>query len=290
MTDPARPAALAHFEEIAGDYDAVLCDVWGVIHNGRSAFASACDALVRFRARGGKVCLLTNAPVPKRQVLRYFEPLGVPEEAFDDCVSSGDATRALLERLSGKALWRLGADEGWEHDRFLYEGLDAKFVDDPAKAELGLIIGLRDQIGGEHPESYREELAAIARTGLKLVCANPDIQVRIGDRLHWCGGALAQIYEQEGGQAIYAGKPHPAIYDLAYEKLAALGVPRSARLLAIGDGPITDLKGANAQGIDALYVGTGLADHAGDDFLSDAARLLAESAVTATYAQPALRW
>ncbi len=290
MTDLAPPSALEHLQEIASDYDAILCDVWGVLHNGRAAFAPACEALVNFRAQGGKVCLLTNAPVPKAQVIRYFEPLGVPDNAFDDCVSSGDATRALLARYAGKSLWRLGADEGWEHDRFLYEGLDLDFVEDPAEADFGLIIGLRDQIGGEHPESYRDELKQIAKLGLELVCANPDIQVRIGDKLHWCGGALAQIYKEEGGRAVYAGKPHAAIYDLAYAKLEQFGVPRSSRILAIGDGPVTDMKGANAQSLDALYVGTGLANHEGGDFLSDVQDLLSDNGVCARYAQPILTW
>ena len=281
---------LEHLEDVAGGYDAILCDVWGVIHNGRKAFAPACEALTAFRASGGKVCLLTNAPVPKAQVVRYFEPLGVPDTAFDDCVSSGDATRALLARYSGKRLWRLGADEGWEHDRFLYQGLDLTFVDDPAEADLGLIVGLRDQIGGEHPDGYRKELADISKLGLELVCANPDIQVRIGDRLHWCGGALARIYEHEGGKVIYPGKPHGAIYALAYQRLEPLGVTDTSRILAIGDGPVTDLKGANREGLDALYVGTGLAAYQGGDFAIEAEQVLSENQVQARYAQPVLTW
>ncbi|MEO9971863.1 MAG: TIGR01459 family HAD-type hydrolase [Hyphomonadaceae bacterium] len=296
MTDPvsrksAEVVELANLQTVASDYDAILCDVWGVIHNGRSAFAPACDALVNFRKLSGRrVVLITNAPVPKAQVLRYFAPLGVPDEAFDDCVSSGDATRALLAKYQGRKIWRIGADEGWEHDRFLYEGLDLHFVDDPAEADLGLIIGLRDQ-ANDHPEAYRDELTDLSKTGLELVCANPDIQVRIGDRLHWCGGALAQIYEQQGGTAIYPGKPHAAIYDLAFAKLESLGgAPDRARVLAIGDGPVTDLKGANREGLDALYVGTGLAAHVDGDFISDARSLLDENTVTARYAQPMLTW
>lgn len=276
--------------DIADDYDAIFCDVWGVIHNGRAAFAEACDALVRFRETGRRVVLLTNAPVPKRQVIRYFEPLGVPDEAFDECVSSGDATRAVLDTHSDKAIWRLGADEGWEHDRHLYDGLDLTFADHPEEAQLGLIIGLRDQ-ANDHPDDYRDELTGIARTGLPLICANPDIQVRIGDRLHWCGGALARIYEAAGGDVIYPGKPYAPIYDLARQKLAALGgMPASPRILAIGDGPGTDLAGANAQGLDALYVGTGLAQYSKNTFAAGTAELLAEQGVSARYVQTALTW
>lgn len=281
---------LPGLREIADRYDAVLCDVWGVIHNGRKAFGPACEALVKYRELGGRVILLTNAPVPNQQVTRYFAPLGVPGEAFDDVVSSGDATRALLAANSGKVIWRLGADAGWEHDRHLYEGLGLAFADDPEEADLGLIIGLRDQ-ETEHPDDYEAELAGIAATGLPLVCANPDIQVRIGQRLHWCGGALARIYEQLGGRVIYPGKPHAPIYDLAEQRLAALGtVPARARILAIGDGPATDIAGANRRGLDALYVGTGLARHEGRDFEAGTRALLADAGVQARYAQAELSW
>ena len=283
---------LSGLRQVAEEYDAILCDVWGVIHNGRAAFAPACEALVNFRRAGGRVALITNAPVPKAQVLRYFEPLGVPDTAFDDCVSSGDATRALLEQNQGRKIWRIGVDEGWEHDRFLYEGLDLDLVDDPAKADLGLIIGLRN-LKDDHPDQYREEMAEVAKSGIELICANPDIQVRIGDKLHWCAGALAQIYEQEGGAVIYPGKPHSAIYDLAFETLGRLGAPVDrSTVLAIGDSPKTDMRGAAGQGIDALYVGTGLAEHSQEAsvFATEVRALLREYDVSAKYAQLGLHW
>ena len=278
--------------EIASDYDAILCDVWGVIHNGRAAFEPACEALVQFRAGGGRVILITNAPVPSQQVLDYMKPLNIPAEAFDACVSSGDATREVLRQNADKVLWTLGNDSDWEHDRYLYDGLDLERADTPDKAGLGLLIGMRD-MRADHPEDYRGELAGIAKSGLELVCANPDIQVRIGDKLHWCAGALAQIYEQEGGQVLYPGKPYSAIYDLAFEKLNEVGLAvDKARVLAIGDSPKTDMRGAAGQGIDALYVGTGLAKHgAGSARFEDEVRaLLNEYETHATFAQPGLVW
>lgn len=281
---------LPGLRQVASHYDAILCDVWGVLHNGRKAFAAASEALVAYRAQGGRVVLVTNAPVPNAQVVRYFEPLGVSHDSFDACVSSGDATRALLETYTGKTVWRMGADEGWEHDKFLYEGLDIEFTDQPDKADIGLLIGLRNQ-ADDHPDDYANELSEVAKTGLTLICANPDIQVRIGDKLHWCAGALAQIYESSGGQVVYPGKPHAAIYDLARALLKDMGcTPAPNRILAIGDSPITDIRGANAQGFDALYVGTGLASHDSGDFAGGVARLMAEEDVVATYAQPELAW
>lgn len=274
---------------VADRYGALLCDVWGVIHNGRKAFGPACDALVRYRETGGRVVLITNAPVPKAQVLRYFQPLGVPDAAFDDCVSSGDATRSVLRSYEGKRLWLIGADRGFAGDRALWQGLDIDFVDTP-DADAILCMGLDDN---EHddPEDYRGRVQPGVEAGLLMICANPDIQVRVGNTLVWCAGALARIYEQEGGAVIYPGKPHPVIYDFARERLAALGLSSDAGpLLAIGDGPITDIRGANREAIDSLYVGSGLAADDTGDFARQTAEHLAAAGVTATYAMPALRW
>ncbi len=275
-------------EPIAGQYDAILCDVWGVLHNGRHAFESACEALVRFRDRGGAVCLITNAPVPRSQVLRYFDPLGVPAEAYDDCVSSGDATRDILRRRTEEVFWRLGADEGWEHDRYLYEGLNLQFGL-PGEADTVLCIGLEDQIEDE-PEAYRPRLARAVERGMTMICANPDIKVRIGDQLYWCAGALAQIFEDEGGEVIYPGKPHSAIYDLALTRLSELGVaPPPQRILCIGDSPTTDMLGAQKQGFDGLYVGTGLHQH-GADFVNEVHNLVNSHKVAVKWALPTLTW
>ena len=283
IATPSFPHGLS---EVADQYDAILCDVWGVIHNGRQAFRDACIALVAFREAGGKVVLITNAPVPKAQVLRYFEPLGVPSEAFDDCVSSGDATRAELARRQDQTIWRLGADEGWEHDRFLYQGLDLNFADN-ADADLMLCIGLRDSVN-DHPSQYRAELALGIERRLPMICANPDKQVRVGGNLHWCAGALAELYEEMGGEVIYPGKPHPAIYVLALERLATLGCD-SRRILCIGDSPATDLAGGRSQGFDTLYVGTGLKEH-GDSFETEVLDLLTDYGETATFAMTGLKW
>ncbi len=283
MTAPLFPPGLAG---LAGRYDTILCDVWGVIHNGRAAFTEACDALVKFRQQGGRVCLITNAPVPEAQVIRYFEPLGVPAEAFDACVSSGDATRYELAQRPGQTVWRLGGDEGWEHDRYLYEGLDLKF-EDSAKADLLLCIGLRD-MANDQPEDYRAELKEGVDRGLPMLCANPDKQVRVGGKLDWCAGALADVYEDLGGQVIYPGKPYAPIYKLALERVAVMGAP-ARNILCIGDSPATDVRGARGQGFDSLYVGTGLKQH-GPDFEAEVTDLLADYGEMATYAMTGLRW
>ena len=285
MTHLQFPGGLA---AIADRYDAILCDVWGVIHNGRHAFDEACEALVRFREQGGAVCLITNAPVPKAQAIRYFDPMGVPHEAFDDCVTSGDATREILASRVGDVIWRMGADEGWEHDRYLYEGLDLQFGE-AREADTLLCIGLEDH-GHDEPEDYRDRLAEAADRGMEMICANPDIRVRIGDRLYWCAGALAKIFEEEGGAVIYPGKPHDPIYDLALSKLEDLGIePAPERVLCIGDSPGTDMLGAQKRGYDGLYVGTGLKQH-GEAFEQEVQDRPQEYGVKAAWAMPKLPW
>ncbi|MBA3067073.1 MAG: TIGR01459 family HAD-type hydrolase [Hyphomonas sp.] len=283
MTALQFPAGLSG---LADRYDTILCDVWGVIHNGRAAFPEACDALVKFRAQGGQVSLITNAPVPEAQVVRYFEPLGVPKAAFDVCVSSGDATRAELAARLDMTVWRMGGDEGWEHDRFLYDGLGLTLIDNDT-ADLLLCIGLRDQ-ANDQPEDYRAELARAVAKGLPMLCANPDKQVRVGGKLYWCAGALADIYEDLGGQVIYPGKPYAPIYQLAIARLTGLNAPPQ-RILCIGDSPATDVRGARLQGFDSLYVGTGLKQH-GTDFEAEVTDLLADYGERATYAMTGLRW
>ncbi|MCA8900030.1 MAG: TIGR01459 family HAD-type hydrolase [Hyphomonas sp.] len=286
MTTVQFPDGLS---DIASRYDAILCDVWGVIHNGRSAFTEACEALKQFREGGGHVCLITNAPVPKAQVVSYFTPLGVPDGTFDDCVSSGDVCREELSRRRDQKIWRMGVDSSWERDKHLYEGLGLDFVA-PEEAELLLCIGLKDQ-ANEHPEMYRNELKTGVDLGLPMLCANPDKQVRVGNRLYWCAGALAEIYEELGGSVIYPGKPHPAIYETALAHLDAIaGAPVDrSRVLCIGDSPSTDVRGARLQGFDSLYVGTGLKEH-GADFRSEVIELLASYGEQASWAMTGLRW
>lgn len=276
--------------QVAGDYDVILSDVWGVVHNGREAFADACVALKKFRDAGGTVILITNAPVPKHRVTGLFPQLGVPMDCFDDCVASGDATRNVLAKLAPGPIYPIGI----AGDDTVYAGLGIELTDDPAQAKVVCCTSLRDFPGGT-PEPYREEMRRLVGRGLPMICANPDVQFRRGDRLIWSAGALAKIYEEEGGQVIYPGKPDAPIYELAFERAAAIRGSKVSRprTLAIGDGPSTDVLGANRQGIDALFIGSGIHGHAmqaGDGFETWARELLAGEGVNARYAMPLLAW
>lgn len=284
------PQLLSGLSAIASEYDAILCDVWGVIHDGRRAFGGACEALKRFREERGPVILITNAPVPRERVTRVFSRVGVPNDCFDDVATSGEATRHELETYAPGPVYAIGLKD----DRTLYEGLPLVFTDDPEQARVVSCTSLRDYPDGR-PDTYRDELARLAARGLPMICANPDLQFRHGDTLIWAAGALAQLYESVGGVVIRPGKPDAPIYRLAFDKLETLTgeVIAPARTLAIGDGPVTDLLGAMKQGLDAIFIGGGIHGQAlatGEDFLKSARDVLQADGVVARYAMPELAW
>jgi HAD superfamily hydrolase (TIGR01459 family) len=248
------PDFIEHFEPLARDYDVLLCDVWGVIHNGVAAFAPACDALLRFRQRGGTAILITNAPRPGASVARILDRLAVPRQAYDAIASSGDTTRGIVESRRGQSVFHLGP----ERDKPIFLGLDVAFAPFET-ADYVVCSGLFDDTV-ETPESYRDMLAAMRARSLFMVCANPDIVVERGDALVYCAGALADAYAALGGEVLYCGKPYPPIYQTA---LAAAKAARGTevplkRVLAIGDSVRTDLKGATALGLDSLFVTSGI--------------------------------
>jgi HAD superfamily hydrolase (TIGR01459 family) len=244
---------IINLHEISQHYDAVLCDVWGVIHNGRKAFVESCDALAAFRAQGKPVVLISNAPRPSSIIPGQLEHLGVRRDAWDAIVTSGDATRAEIEKRGPRG-YKIGPSK----DEGLYEGLPVDFRPIES-ADYIICTGLRDDLS-EPPESYRDELSALAARNLPFICANPDRVVQFGGQLIPCAGALADIYEELGGQVIMAGKPFAPIYTLtiaAAERLAGRTLQRD-RLLCIGDGVQTDVAGAHNQKLDCLFVAAGI--------------------------------
>ena len=194
-------------------YDIVLCDVWGVIHNGVRSFPEACDALTQWGARVGPVVLISNAPRPSYDVVEQLDSLGVPRAAWSGFVTSGDATRALLAARAPGKVWRIGPDR----DAPLYAGFDLDLTGSCEDADFIGCSGLYDD-ETEIPEDYRDRLAVAARRGVTFICANPDRVVQRGDKLIFCAGALADLYESLGGEVIMAGKPFAPIYDLAIAK------------------------------------------------------------------------
>lgn len=239
---------------LASQYDALLSDVWGVVHNGITSFPEACEALKRFRADGGTVVLITNAPRPGKVVVKLLDKLAVAREAYDDIVSSGDVTRAVIAARTQKNIFHIGP----ERDLPIFDGLDLRFVEFEA-ADYVVCTGLQnDEVEG--PEDYRDLLMRLRARNLFMVCGNPDVVVERGEKLVYCAGAIADLYAGLGGEVLYAGKPHQPIYAQALARISALrGAPAPlARLLAIGDSVRTDLKGAAAFGIDCLFITAGI--------------------------------
>ncbi|MEO8926154.1 MAG: TIGR01459 family HAD-type hydrolase [Caulobacteraceae bacterium] len=282
---------VAGLADVAAPYDVLLCDVWGVIHNGREAFAAPCAALARWRRERGPVVLISNSPRPWGDVADQMDALGVPREAWSVLVTSGDATQGLLAARAPGPAWRIGP----ERDSPLYEGLGLRFADIEAAAFI-VCTGLNDD-EVETPEDYRAPLAEGVARGLEMICANPDKVVQRGDRLIYCAGALADLYQDLGGLVVMAGKPFTPIYDLCLartEKLLGRRLDRR-RALAIGDGIATDLKGAQLQNLDALFIASGIHGGAALGGASDldmaaVEALLAREDARAAFAMVDLAW
>ena len=265
------PDMIDSLDAILARYDAVLCDVWGVVHNGETHFEAACAALKRARNTGRAVVLMTNSPRRSDSVLSQLRTIGVPDDCFDRVVSSGDVTRQLIAEGPRK-VFHLGPDR----DLGLYDDLDVEMVEE-FEAQSVVCTGLWND-DDDTPEDYRELLMRLRARNLPFICANPDIVVERGDRLIWCAGALARDYGQLGGRTLIAGKPYAPIYQASLKAAGdVLGreIGRD-RVLAIGDGMMTDIKGAVDNGIDVLYVSAGIhARDYGDPLNPDRDRLAA---------------
>ena len=276
----SEPRLISGLSEIAPDHDALICDIWGVVHNGQTPFPEAAEALRRFRKERGRVVLLSNAPRMPDSVEEQFGRIGVATDFYDAIVTSGGATQEDLLRRGPLSLYYIGP----EMDGSLLQGLSIARKD-VGEAELAVCVGLRDDLT-ETPGDYAGLLAEMRARNLVMLCANPDLKVYRGKQLCWCAGALAQAYEALGGKVVYYGKPYPAIYEAA---LKAAGEPE--RPLAIGDALVTDLKGAKDAGLEALFIADGL--H-GEEIEPYTARHLGEMFavhhVSAKAAMRALKW
>jgi len=241
-------------QDLGSRYRAWLVDIWGVMHNGRDAFPRAFTATRAFRETGGIVVLLSNSPRPSPEVKEQLRSFGVPDEAYDATVTSGDLTRYELGKHQGARVFHLGP----ERDRPIFTGLDVT-LSAPEDAALVVCTGLFND-DTETPDDYVDLLRDMAARGVTMICANPDLMVERGHQLIYCAGALAVVYEDLGGKVIYAGKPYAPVYDLALETIAGLAgetIPKN-KVLAVGDGVKTDIAGAANLGLDAVFVASGL--------------------------------
>jgi HAD superfamily hydrolase (TIGR01459 family) len=278
----------ATLSQLRERYDTLYCDVWGVIRDGHRLLPDAIHALQQFRQSGGRVCLVSNSPRRNESLGAMLSGMGLPGDAIDGIVTSGDAIYAqLAKRSPGKAL-RIGPD----FDDALYADLELEFVDIET-ADFISCTGPDDYWDGK-PEDYQAILERALERKLDLVCANPDIVVQAEDKLIFCAGAIARLYRHMGGTSVVAGKPHAPIYKLAAQCLEQSGErPDLKNILAVGDGPETDLEGATRAGIDALFIADGILGSAGDarNFDIDAiSSALKSYRVDARWAAPQLIW
>ncbi|MDX2274782.1 MAG: TIGR01459 family HAD-type hydrolase [Hyphomonadaceae bacterium] len=280
--------ALRSLDDISDQYDAILCDVWGVIHNGRRPYLPACAALERARARGLSVLLFSNVPKPRESIPPQLARIGAPRSAWDAIITSGDAIRGELAARAPGPMFKIGPGD---FDRPLWEGLGLIETELSAALFIGISGLFNDD---DTPEQYADILRQAKARDMELLCANPDIVVQFGDKLIWCAGAVARDYEAMGGRVVMAGKPFAPIYTLAYRELQMLrGKPvEKSRILAIGDGIGTDVKGAAAEGLDCIFVAAGTHGESlwtdGVLDLEKAKRALAAENLSPRYAMAAL--
>lgn len=245
--------------EVADQYDGFILDLWGVIHDGSTAYAGAAETLAQLKALGKKTVMLSNAPRRSFALVDLMNKMGIERSLYGEVMSSGEAVHIALERRADPWFAKLGhrcLHIGPERDKNIFEGLNLELVGDVAQAEFLMNTG-PDRFE-ETVEDYAPVLDQALARALPMVCANPDlIVIREGKKII-CAGALAEYYEHKGGDVRYRGKPDPAIYEVCLEKL---GITDRKKVLAVGDGFHTDIAGANASGIDVLFCTGGVHAH-----------------------------
>lgn len=246
---------LAGIAPVAAGAEAWISDIWGVLHNGATAFPSAGETCVRYRADGGVVVLVTNAPYRESHVANMLRKMGVPRDAYDAIVTSGEVTRRLISAHQGGSVVHLGPDRY----SAIFDDINVTRGDLSAASKAVVCTGLYND-DHETPADYAARLAAFRAHDIPMICANPDIVVERGHTLHYCAGALAEAYEKLGGRVEYAGKPHAPIYAEAFRLINQIKgrAVDKANIIAIGDGVRTDIAGAGAMGLRSVFIGSAL--------------------------------
>jgi HAD superfamily hydrolase (TIGR01459 family) len=251
---------IAGIGEVADRYDALVLDLWGVVHDGVAPYPGVIDCLTRLRAAKIQVVMLSNAPRRAAAAAEAMRRMGITEEHYDAIVTSGEVTRGMLEVPDnsliagwGDRFWHLGPPR----DRNLFEGLAVREV---PLDQAGFILntGPDDERDPTDATAFDAELRQAVALNLPMLCANPDLEVVRGGVRIICAGLLAERYQAMGGRAVSVGKPDPLVYGPVF---ALLGAPRS-RILAVGDSLRTDMAGARAVGIEHAWVLGGV--HSGE--------------------------
>jgi HAD superfamily hydrolase (TIGR01459 family) len=282
---------IAGLREIAAEFDHVLTDQWGVLHKGQPILPAARDCLTRLRAAGKRVLMLSNSGRRSADNVRRLAALGLPRSDYDALLTSGDVAWAGLRDRAVAPFDRLGRrcllfTRG--PDPFLLEGLDLQPVASVSEADFIFLAGI-DEARADL-ESWRPLLAEAARSGLPMLCANPDLVMFGAEGILPAPGAFARLFESLGGEVHYIGKPHAPIFAAA---LAALGQPPAGRILVIGDSLDHDILGGNCAGMATALIASGVHEAAlaaGDDLAAAVRRLAADDAHRPRWVLTSLAW
>jgi HAD superfamily hydrolase (TIGR01459 family) len=242
-----------NFSEISNQYNALICDIWGVIHNGQELFPGINECLLNFKMLNNVVILLSNAPRPSSYVSSVLDKLGFKDECYDGIITSGDLTKKSLdEKIFGENCYHIGP----ERDLNIFEGTNVNRVDFN-NSDFIFVTGLfNDEIEDEN--DYLDLLNSAREREMTLVCANPDLLVQRGDKLIPCAGLISKTYEEMGGKVVNIGKPFSPIFKEAIEMVKKNSKFDEHKILVVGDGLETDIKGANSIGLDSILVLGGL--------------------------------
>jgi HAD superfamily hydrolase (TIGR01459 family) len=248
---------LSGFAPLAERYNGFVLDLWGVIHDGVNAFPHAVETLAHLRAAGKRTLLLSNVPRPNDAVQTMMRRMGIDDSLYTGILTSGEAVRRALRNPPdlwwtelGTRVFHLGPDR----DRPVLEGLPLAVAATPSEADFVLNTGPDDHRNPSDMAEFEAVLAECARHRLKMICANPDLEVIRGGVRVLCAGALAVRYQELGGDVRSLGKPDPAIYQPVLEQL---GLPPE-QVLAVGDSLRTDIAGAVGVDLAACWVLDGI--------------------------------
>ena len=240
--------------EIISKYKVILCDVWGVLHNGKDLFENAVESLLKYSKSGGYIVLITNAPRPSIDVIKQLNQMGLNKNCYNLIVSSGDVTRFWLQSLNKTSLYHLGP----ERDKSIFLDLDINFSNSK-NCQSVLCTGLYND-ETDILDDYNDLMNLFLSKKIVMHCANPDLTVIRGDKTILCAGSLAEYYANKGGQVKYFGKPFEYIYEFAIKEVNKNNnfKVKKSEILAIGDGLKTDILGAGNFGIDSFFIINGV--------------------------------
>ncbi len=251
--DTHKSIKINNFSEVFEKYDSIICDIWGVIHNGHKLFSSSVDCLHELKNQGYPIILVSNAPRPGEEIKLILEKMGLNKNCYNKIITSGDLTQKILNDGSlGQNCYHIGPDR----DLKIFEGIRVNRVNFD-KSDFIFITGLFND-EEEDENTYLPLLEESKKRNLKLLCANPDIWVQRGNQLIPCAGAISRKYESIGGEVINIGKPFQPIFDEAIKNIDSLGKGNFSSTIVIGDGIDTDIKGANDYKLDSLLTLGGL--------------------------------